>query len=228
MTVNNIDSGFSDVLCGVPQGSILGPILFIIYVNDLNGVSNKLRNIMFADDTNLFMTGKNISEIELQINIELNLLVEWFQANLLSLNISKTNYIIFCKKRKINTNIFIGRTPLERLQNTKFLGVVLSHDLSWNKHIDVVLNKISKNIGIIAKVRHLLPLSHTCILYRTLVEPYLNYCNLVWASQHKRGNLETILKVSKKVLSYYYFFRISGSFGASIQATCISDCLQYI
>ena len=213
VTVNNIDSGFSDVLCGVPQGSILGPILFIIYVNDLNGVSNKLRNIMFADDTNLFMTGKNISEIELQINIELNLLVEWFQANLLSLNISKTNYIIFCKKRKINTNIFIGRTPLERLQNTKFLGVVLSHDLSWNKHIDVVLNKISKNIGIIAKVRHLLPLSHTCILYRTLVEPYLNYCNLVWASQHKRGNLEKILKVQKKycrIITFSEFQAHSG------------------
>ena len=129
------------------------------------------------------------------------------------MNISKTNYIIFCKKRKINTNIFIGRTPLERLQNTKFLGVVLSHDLSWNKHIDVVLNKISKNIGIIAKVRHLLPLSHICILYRTLVEPYLNYCNLVWASQHKRGNLEKILKVQKKycrIITFSEFQAHSG------------------
>ena len=130
VTVNNIDSGFSDVLCGVPQGSILGPILFIIYVNDLNGVSNKLRNIMFADDTNLFMTGKNISEIELQINIELNLLVEWFQANLLSLNISKTNYIIFCKKRQINTNIFIGRTPAGT--TSKILNSwVSSYHMTW-------------------------------------------------------------------------------------------------
>ena len=153
---------------------------------------------MFADDTNLFMTGKNISEIESQINTELNILVEWFQANLLSLNISKTNYIVFSKKRNITANITIGNTTLARLQNTKFLGIIIASDLCWNKHIDIILNKISKNIGIISKVRHLLPMSHTCLLYRTLVEPYITYCNLVWASQHTRGHLDKILRVQKK------------------------------
>ena len=92
----------------------------------------------------------------------------------------------------------MGNTTLVQLSDTKFLGVILSSDLSWSKHINIVVIKISKNIGIIAKVRHLLPTSHTCMLYKTLVEPYINYCNLVWASQHKRGNLEKILKVQKK------------------------------
>ena len=92
----------------------------------------------------------------------------------------------------------MGNTTLVHLSDTKFLGVILSSDHSWSKHINIFVNKISENIGIIAKVRHLLPTSHTCMLYKTLVEPYINYCNLVWASQHKWGNLEKILKVQKK------------------------------
>ena len=99
--INNSNSILSDISCGVPQGSILGPILFIIYVNDLNSVSQQLRNIMFADDSNLFLTGNSIETIESLMNRELCNLIEWFQANLLSLNISKTNYIVFSKKETL-------------------------------------------------------------------------------------------------------------------------------
>ena len=76
------------------------------------------------------------------MNRELCNLIEWFQANLLSLNISKTNYIVFSKKRNITANILIGDTPLVKLDTTKFLGVIISHELKWNSHIDVVLIKI--------------------------------------------------------------------------------------
>ena len=95
--------------------------------------------------------------------------------------------------------------PLVELDSTKFLGVIISYDLKWNNHIDVVLNKISKNIGIIAKVRHLLPLSHTCTLYRTLVEPYISYCILVWAGHRNRGSLDKILKIQKKYVRLITF-----------------------
>ena len=100
VSINNSKSLLYDISCGVPQGSILGPILFIIYINDLNSVSQQLRNIMFADDTNLFLTGNSIETIESLMNRELCNLIEWFQANLLSFNISKTNYIVFSKKKK--------------------------------------------------------------------------------------------------------------------------------
>jgi len=122
----------------------------------------------------------------------------WFQANLLSLNIKKTSYIIFGHKQNLNANILINNTLLERQSNTRFLGVILSANLRWNKHIDVVVNKISKNIGIISKVRHLLPQQLTRNLYFTLVHPYISYCNLVWAGPTKTMQLERIFRKQKK------------------------------
>ena len=90
VSINNSNSDLSNIPCGVSQGTILGPILFLFYINGFNNVLKKLWSIMFADDTNLFMTGKSLTEIETKINIELDLLVEWFQTNLLSVNITKT------------------------------------------------------------------------------------------------------------------------------------------
>ena len=123
-------SNRTKIKCGVPQGSILGPILFLIYINDLNNIVNKARTIMFADDTNLFFTGKSALELENTINFELQIVNEWFKTNLLSLNVSKTSYIIFChnNKRNININCKIQDIPITRQYDTKFLGVILSSD----------------------------------------------------------------------------------------------------
>ena len=92
VTIDKMDSKELNIKCGVPQGSILGPLLFLIYINDLNTVSNKFHNIMFADDTNLFIAGKSKIELEQIINTELEIISEWFQANLLSLNVKKNIY----------------------------------------------------------------------------------------------------------------------------------------
>lgn len=198
--VNRAKSRSANVICGVPQGSILGPILFLLYINDLNIVSNIVRMIMFADDTNLFLTGKSVKEIEESLNRELGLLAEWFQANLLSVNVSKTGYIIFSNKINdgIKINLHMNNLEITRQYETKFLGLILNYNLKWNKHVEIIVNKISKNIGIISKVRHLLPLGLTRTLYLTLVEPYISYCNLVWSRPEKTVLLETIHKIQKK------------------------------
>lgn len=155
---------------------------------------------MFADDTNLFIAGRSIEELEQIINEELQNISKWFQANLLSLNIKKTSYIIFRNNntKKLNITIKIQNIAIERQNETKFLGVILSSNLKWTLHIDVVLAKISKTIGIIAKVRHIIPQTLTKMLYLTLVEPYINYCNIVWGSSARTTDLEKIFKVQKK------------------------------
>ena len=199
VVVNGTPSGCSTISCGVPQGSILGPLLFILYINDLNTISKKLRTIMFADDTNLFMTGKNLDEIKIQLNEELKIFSLWFQANLLSLNISKTSYIVFSKGLvSSQTELFIQTVQIERVLETKFLGVIISHKLSWKSHITGVCSKMAKNTGIIAKVRHLLPRSQVRLLYLTLVQPYMNYCCIVWAGISKTQCLDKIHKIQKR------------------------------
>ena len=147
---------------------------------DLNSVSEKLRTIMFAGDTNLFRSDKNLAEIELNLNNELKLITLWFQVNLLSLNVSKTSYIIFGNRMTHDLNLMMQGAKLERVNETKFLGVIISHKLSWKSHISTVCNKMSKNIGIISKIRHLLPAEHVLRLYHTLVEPYVSYCCIGW------------------------------------------------
>ena len=97
--INNSNSDCLDVKGGVPQGSILGPALFILYVNDMCNVSKSLKSILFADDTNLFYAGKDLNEVCELVSRELDILHMWFQVNKLSLNVAKTNFMIFGNKR---------------------------------------------------------------------------------------------------------------------------------
>ena len=205
VSINGISSDFSKVTCGVPQGSILGPLLFIVYINDLNTVSDILRTIMFADDTNLFMSGRNLDEIELKLNEELKWVTQWFQVNLLSLNVSKTSYIIFGNRSSRNLKLIMQEAELEKSLETIFLGVIINHKLSWKTHILTVCNKVSKNVGIIAKIRHLLPPDQVRMLYLTLVEPYMSYCCIVWADVDKTLCLDRIHKIQKRYCSLIAF-----------------------
>ena len=136
--------------------------------------------------------------VEQQLNTELVLINNWFQTNLLSLNVTKTSFIIFGRKKNLTANIYINNVLIQRQHDTKFLGVILSADLKWDKHIDIVTNKVSKSIGIIAKARHLLPQHLTRTLYLTLVDPYVSYCNLVWSLSHATMKLDRIHKLQKK------------------------------
>ena len=147
-----------------------------------------------------FLSGRSINEIENQFNRELITLTQWFNSNLLSLNIKKTSLIVFSNKKNIVFSIFLSGIQINRVGDTKFLGVNISSNLTWNKHIDVVHNKISKTIGILCKVRHLLPPLGTRSLYMSLVEPYVNYCNIVWAQADSTVCIDIIFKIPKKIL----------------------------
>ena len=125
---NKLDSPYEKVNRGVPQGSILGPLLFLMYINDQCNVSSLLSFLLYADDTNIFVTGKNIENLILLMNTEFKEIVIYLNANKLSLNVKKTHFIIFSfsKKRIVNTtDILVDNQPVSRVSHTKFLGVII-------------------------------------------------------------------------------------------------------
>ena len=137
VSLNGVLSDFKSITHGVPQGSIPGPLLFILYINNIINCSEKLFIVLFADDTNLFLSCRDIMHLFDIANIELSKLSDWFKVNKLSLNVKKTNYILFGRKRLTlsETNkICIDGQQIERVEYTKFLGVFIDEKLNWKKH----------------------------------------------------------------------------------------------
>ena len=157
---------------------------------------------MFADDTNLFYSHKNLDNLVATVNQELQKISLWLRINKLSLNIKKTHFILFhFRQKKISSPvaIYIDKNKLEQVKETKFLGVIINENLTWSDHIDVVSNKCSKNLGIIRKLQKTVPRNILVTLYSTLIYPYLNYCNIAWASQPTTF-LEKLYRVQKKAM----------------------------
>ena len=142
----------------------------------------------FADDTNLFISHTDFSVLMAKANHDLENISKWFKLNKLSLNIKKSNFIIFTSNNKkyckSNTCLSIGDNPITQVTSTTFLGVIIHERLNWKIHISYVCKKISKSIGIIGKFRSLL--HHKCLLtlYYSLIYPYLTYCNIIWGATY--------------------------------------------
>ena len=185
VSCDKTDSVLLKVKCGVPQGSVLGPKLFILYLNELCKVSNYMNCILFADDTNFFCSGDQLTDIITTVENEMKLVKKWFDVNKLSLNISKTKFMIF-GNRKTDTvvKLRIEDTEIERVFETKFLGVIMDHKLNWKMHINHVKSKLAKSIAILYKVKDMLNQRALYILYCTMVVPYITYCLEIWGNAY--------------------------------------------
>ena len=207
--VGNEISDILQVLCGVPQGSVLGPILFLIYINDIYRSSELLNFQLFADDTSLFLSHTNTTQLETTINEELTRVSMWLKSNKLTLNVTKSNYILFRPpQKKLGTiSLKIENREIEEKAQCKYLGVILDRHMSWKPHIHYINSKLSKSIGIISKLRHNVPKHLIKSIYSAFFQPHIDYNILNWgcATETHLLPIKTSLKKVVRVMTFSDF-----------------------
>ena len=204
---NGTNSDIHYVKCGVPQGSILGPLLFILYMNDICSVSKLLFTLLYADDTCVMLSGKDLNDLIAVLNVELISLCDWLKSNKLSLNTQKTFFMVFHRARlkSVNCNdLVIDNASITRVYSAKYLGIIIDVKFNWIVHITYIKNKISKAIGIMYKARQYLNKSSLVNLYYSYVYPYLTYCIEVWGCAYPT-HLQCLFLLQKKIIRIITF-----------------------
>ena len=156
-------------------------------------------SIFFADDSNLFLNGKDIMKLEKELNEILANISEWLKVNKLSLNVKKTHYMIFSNKKvkeRPSIDLKIDGETLSEVKKTKFLGVVIDNKLSWKDHVNYISGKIARGIGILIKARAFINKDALVTLYYSFIYPYLVYCNHIWGSSCSQ-NLQWLFVLQK-------------------------------
>ena len=192
----------------MPQGSILGPLLFIIYMNDIYTVSDNLNFILYADDTTLsspmcsFSSGcdGDVERVSILINLELNKIADWLAVNKLSLNVQKTKLMIFHYRQRILTEndiprLMINNAIIERVTEFNFLGLTVNEYMNWNSHTQKIANKISRTLGVMNRLKRYLPFSAMKLMYDSLILSHLQFGITNWGFEWER-----ISKLQKRAL----------------------------
>ena len=214
VTFNGTTSTYKHLPYGVPQGSILGPLLFVLYINDIPHIHKLVQFILYADDANIIITGHTAHEIICKFRELSAALVNWVDGNGLMLNIGKTKFMIFS-----NINIgelseykpTVNNVPIERESTAKFLGVLIDENLHWSEHIKSLKTKMSRNCGMLYKMKGILPQKAMLTLYHSFIQSHLNYCSLIWGLGTK-NSIRGLFICQKKAMralipgfvNYYY------------------------
>ena len=172
---------------GVPQGSVLGPLLFILYTNDLPNALQYTKSILFADDTTMYLDSVDSPTMYQHVNSDLGVLNDWFRANQLSVNPSKTKYLLFSTRGKYivaNNDLFIDNEKLERVKTT--VGCIIDQHLSWEYHVEHSRKMLSKGLYAINMSKHILSQDHLKIIYYSLIHPYLLYGIVLWGNTYQK------------------------------------------
>lgn len=186
-SVNGKLSSQRSLLCGIPQGTILGPLLFLIYINDLPNCLTHSQARMYADDTHLTFASNRIDDIESHLNEDLANVNKWLLCNKLTLNQSKTEFMLIGSRQRLNTFqaapiLALNNETIKQVPHTKSLGVHIDENLTWNEHIKQLVKKIASGIGSLKRVRNCIPASTLNTIYNSLVQSHFDYCSEVWGS----------------------------------------------
>jgi hypothetical protein len=209
-TIRGEHSSLKEISCGVPQGSILGPLLFILLINDLPNASLFFK-LLYADDTTLIKSGSDLFQLYRDANVELEKLSDWFKANKLTLNISKTKYILFRDKKQIvnfsELDLKIDGENIERIGENckdkyfKFVGLFLDEHLTWNYHAQHIRGKAASTVYALSKLRNLLPKKVKYTVYNSLFRSYIEYGCLCWGNSNSK-DINRISVLQKRAVRY--------------------------
>ena len=178
VSINGTASDLLDVTCGVPQGSILGPLLFLIYINDMP-LAVRFLTLLFADDTTLQMSDQDAGFLNMRVNDQLIVGEKWFRANFLTLNVAKTKYMLFPANKGFGDasqvlNLVLDGKKIEKVSSFKFVGLHLDELLSWDVHHAHVVKKVASGTGILARLKRIVPQRIRLLIYNALIKPHLN------------------------------------------------------
>lgn len=204
--VENSEHHRSDPLqiqVGLPQGSIIGPLLMSVMVNDLFKALKLSSCILFADDTTIYLFGKNLHFLTIKMQREIDLVSQWFVANKLQVNVAKTKLMVFSPGKKhgsAHPKLYYSGVRIEVVQTFKFLGVLIDNALSWESHVNHLCKKISKFKFVIRKLNCVLPIHCLRNLYYSYIHSILNYGLIVWGPMLKNSLLDKVEKIQKMIL----------------------------
>ena len=230
--VNGEASELLTILCGVPQGSTIGPLLFLLYINDLASASNFFVSL-FADDTCLLLSHENLTTLELHCNLELIHINNWFLANKLTANMSKASKFMLTlgKSRVIhpqNFTIKMGDTILEKVSSIKYLGVIFDDCFKWHHHVSYISTKISRSVGVLSKLRYYTNIQTLLKVYHSLVGSHLNYALIVWGAAGVTAlqRLRVLQNRAVRFISRAPRFRILGNDYLNLRILKLDDMYQ--
>ena len=202
VSYGGFESCLLKITCGIPQGSVLGPLLFIIFINDLANVCELAKFILFADDLNLFLQSKDRNLLYKNANEVLSKIHDYCCLNRLVINFDKCCYMEFGSSTVPKNKKFIGilNNQFNQVDKCKFLGVIINSNLTWNDHITNVITQVSKSCGSLYSISSIVPAKVLRQVYISLVQPYLMYCIPLWGAVFHHPLLQKLFVLQKKCI----------------------------
>ncbi|MCU7800728.1 MAG: hypothetical protein KZQ70_11410 [gamma proteobacterium symbiont of Lucinoma myriamae] len=219
VSLSNVQSDLRYVTCGVPQGSILGPLLFLLFINDLPLYTKSVYTDLYADDTTLYDIQGSLTDVERNLQEALKNLHIWCKCNGMVINTDKTKLMIVTtsqkrqRMEKENLNLVYVNDSLLTVCKEKVLGVFVDHNLSWSEHVKYLSKKINSNIWLLSKIKHFLSLSHRVQFYKSYIQPHIDFCNTVWGNTSE-ANKSKIFRLQKRACRVILDYNVENIYEA--------------